>query len=741
MKRIKLGWGRLGILAATAMFAAACQDQPETSPLDVPDLISDELAVSFSASNLSASVGERVSIALDVDAPEGALVEALQGYVRWNPSTLRFIGQIPEAGTMVTINESVIDGGSLRMASVSIDGLDRAATFAFEVLANGWDGSLRFDAEGAFDRFENEYQVYFDRDARLNAGLPAADLGRSMSMADWAEFIQPGITSGVEVFNGLQLIPGQFDTYGDADGNSSINVLDALYAANVSVGNFECIIGTAAPARDCVAVNVRPTNSPGLGEPSDTCPPGVEGACNNGFVRTLNVLDVLPIRLEAVGVDQAIVGEAIPRSGTISTGDTVIITGPLTITGSRTFSSDSLYILRGGIMTVGIEAGASGDVTFEAGTRFEGDTTAAIFITRNGQVFANGTPSQPVTFTCEDLGSGRSEGCWGGMFIAGNAILNEGDAGLPPAPAIANRNPGGGGVQKQGEGGAVNFGGNNDGDSSGSIRYAVFQYGGKEVATNNELNNLTLGACGSGTVLENIQVHGGSDDGIEFFGGRCALTGIYATANDDDQVDYSFGFDGNIQFVVAQLDPNGSDKGFEVDNTEDAATYGATPRTGSEVWNVTVIDAGGGKAANYRRGAGSDIRNMYAAGSGILMDYDNDCTQVGTNLTMDFIVYGNASGAAGGGGDCDAQIIAHLSGVNFDQRDPPAGGDLKDPNNLVLPDFRPVGNGISATFSPGTPPAGFLPGAFIGAVPPEGSGGSIPFYAGWTIGWQNATTK
>ena len=65
------------------------------------------------------------------------------------------------------------------------------------------------------------------------------------------------------------------------------------------------------------------------------------------------------------------------------------------------------------------------------------------------------------------------------------------------------------------EGGAVGFyGGDDDTDNSGVLRYVRVEYAGKEITPNNELNSFTNNAVGSGTRLEFLQAHRGADDGF-----------------------------------------------------------------------------------------------------------------------------------------------------------------------------------------------------------------------------------
>ena len=53
-------------------------------------------------------------------------------------------------------------------------------------------------------------------------------------------------------------------------------------------------------------------------------------------------------------------------------------------------------------------------------------------------------------------------------------------------------------------------------DNSGTMQYILIRHGGAEIGEGNEINGLTLGGVGSGTVIEHIEVIANVDDGIEF---------------------------------------------------------------------------------------------------------------------------------------------------------------------------------------------------------------------------------
>lgn len=98
------------------------------------------------------------------------------------------------------------------------------------------------------------------------------------------------------------------------------------------------------------------------------------------------------------------------------------------------------------------------------------------------------------------------------------------------------------------------YGGTDDTDSSGVMRFVVNRYGGfvlGAAAVGNEINAFTICAVGTGTVLEHLECYQNKDDGFEFFGGRCNTRFVFSTANQDDSFDADEGYRGIHQFWTA----------------------------------------------------------------------------------------------------------------------------------------------------------------------------------------------
>ncbi len=144
-------------------------------------------------------------------------------------------------------------------------------------------------------------------------------------------------------------------------------------------------------------------------------------------------------------------------------------------------------------------------LTIEAGSIIKSDISqkGALIIERGSKLIADGTVSDPIIFTSGKASGERAPGDWGGIILLGKAPTNRPTS---PAPTIE------GGVNRQ-------YGGTEAGDNSGILRYVRIEFSGIAAEPGSEINGLTLGGVGSGTILENIQVSFGADDAYEFFGG------------------------------------------------------------------------------------------------------------------------------------------------------------------------------------------------------------------------------
>ncbi|MEO0405068.1 MAG: T9SS type A sorting domain-containing protein, partial [Bacteroidota bacterium] len=240
---------------------------------------------------------------------------------------------------------------------------------------------------------------------------------------------------------------------------------------------------------------------------------------------------------------------------------------------------------------------------------------SALVVARGGQIMAEGTAESPIVFTYEaDPLDGSvpysTRGQWGGLIVLGNAGLNS-TPGQTQIEGIPETEPRG------------LYGGDNDEDNSGVLRYISIRHGGTDIGAGNEINGLTLGGVGSETVVEYIEVISNADDGIEFFGGTASVKYATVAFCSDDSYDYDEGWRGKGQFWLTVQDDNGGglgDRGGEHDggtDPEDAAPY-AHP----VIYNATYMGRGldaGRRALTFRDNAAGEYHNsiFYNWGRGI----------------------------------------------------------------------------------------------------------------------------
>ncbi|MFQ5536283.1 MAG: fibronectin type III domain-containing protein [Gemmatimonadota bacterium] len=390
-----------------------------------------------------------------------------------------------------------------------------------------------------------------------------------------------------------------------------------------------------------------------------------------------------------------------------------------TISGIRTLSADTVYTITGIVI---VDEGA--ELHIPAGTLLHGSVSvqpSALIVRQGGKLFSEGTAEAPVVFTSENPEGSRRRGDWGGVVLNGRSLCN-----FPAGECV-------------GEGASGPYGGDVLDDNSGRVTYTRIEYAGFEVSFGNELNALTLNGVGSGTEIHHVQVHYGSDDGVELFGGTVDLKYILATGNSDDSFDYSTGWQGRAQFLLVQQDPDDADNGFEVDGNEE--DYDAEPFTDPRIYNVTLIGKGlngeGGTAGEstrgmlQRRGTAGKIYNAVIMGFGSEgIDIDNAET-VGRFELHNSYIFGNAKPFSTDEDGIDEEAIVRTADwQNVIGTDPL----LTDPFNRDAPDFRPQsGSPLLAGFASPPNDGFFSPVTYIGAIGPD----ETPWYAGWTTTARN----
>ena len=255
--------------------------------------------------------------------------------------------------------------------------------------------------------------------------------------------------------------------------------------------------------------------------------------------------------------------------GEIPTGTT--LTG--NITANATLTSGSSYKLSGGLH---VKAGNT--LTIEPGVTIvavDDDAPDYILIEQGAKIDAQGTASNPIVMTSEL----KKSGAWGGIHICGRAHTNAGEGVLS-------------------EIGNAPYGGSDDSDNSGTLRYIRLEYTGFALDEEHEANGISFYGVGNGTTVEYVQAYKGSDDGFEFFGGSVNVKHMVVTDCTDDSFDWTEGWNGRGQFLVAyQSGEEECDCLMECDNNGN--NFDATPVAHPILSNLTLV---GDNSANTTRG-------------------------------------------------------------------------------------------------------------------------------------------
>ena len=273
------------------------------------------------------------------------------------------------------------------------------------------------------------------------------------------------------------------------------------------------------------------------------------------------------------------------------------------LTSDLTLKSGVAHNLIGALL---VKDGAT--LTIEAGVTINalaGGTDVYILVEKGGKIIANGTAANPIKFTSS--ATSPKAGDWGGLIINGKAPLSR-QNGSESNAATEVKN-------------SILFGGSVANDNSGILNYVILEYTGARIDDEAEHNGLTLNGVGSGTVLSNIAILNGDDDGIEFFGGTVNASNILVVNAKDDMFDFSQGYVGTCTnlygvreagYVAVTSDP----RGIEADGNLDGNSPSDINQSVFTINGVTMINNAAIEltdAIKIRRGATAIITNAYVA--------------------------------------------------------------------------------------------------------------------------------
>ncbi len=306
--------------------------------------------------------------------------------------------------------------------------------------------------------------------------------------------------------------------------------------------------------------------------------------------------------------------------------DTTFVVNPLDFRGQIsdgvvTLDAATVYKLTG---TLQVNSGAT--LTIPAGTVIEGvgGTASYIAVAQGGKINVNGTSENPVIMT-----SGlpvKTAGDWGGLVLCGKAPINRVSGGMTTA---------------QSEVADLTYGGTDSADNSGSIKYLIIEYAGAAFNSEKEFNGVSLFGVGSGTVFQNVEAIHGADDGFEFFGGSVNTSNLISFGNEDDQFDWTEGWNGTNTNWYGKVAFGKGNRGIEADNFEFGFTN--TPVSNPTITNITLVGPGSAadatiytenSALKFRRGTKAILTNVFLSGWKTGIDVENDETIGFVNTTL-----------------------------------------------------------------------------------------------------------
>ncbi|WP_273054849.1 MULTISPECIES: hypothetical protein [Hyphomonas] len=400
---------------------------------------------------------------------------------------------------------------------------------------------------------------------------------------------------------------------------------------------------------------------------------------------------------------------------------------------------DGIAYRLSGRVDIGTDVGAEGNIagsqpavmTIEPGVTIFGESGSDyLVVNRGSQLVADGTASQPIIFTSandlerqadtdpsNDLG-GDAISEWGGLVLLGQAPINRCKDAATPATAQCENI-----VEGVTNPEAV-YGGADTTDNSGVLDYVQVRFAGFAINTQgNELNGITFAGIGSGTRVENIQVHNNSDDGVEFFGGNVNIKHLVLTGNDDDSIDTDNGYSGHIQYAVVVQRENGGDNITEASSVSSSVA----PQSNPQISNFTFI---GNRTNAFRLNTGTIGRYMNG-----VVNFGQECFryepsagngvagfQAGEDPTFNSVLF-----------DCDGGIATANSDAAAAQ-----GAVAADANNALVTDTLasvlfpgPAELGVTP-FDASTVSSFFEPTTYIGAFGPAETV-TNNWAAGWTF--------
>ena len=293
-----------------------------------------------------------------------------------------------------------------------------------------------------------------------------------------------------------------------------------------------------------------------------------------------------------------------PAAGVVNGLDAATSTLGGDVTSDLTLEAGKSYTLSGAL-----QVKAPAKLTIPAGVTITANNDGQvdyILIEQGAKIDAQGTAQSPIVLTAEN----KSMGAWGGLHICGRAPINtQSGTGLS-------------------EIGNAAYGGSDNGDNSGILKYVRLEYTGFAFDEEHESNGISFYGVGNGTQVSYVQACNGSDDGLEFFGGTVNIDHCVVVDCTDDSFDWTEGWSGTGRYLVAYQTDSSCDCLIEADNNGD--NFDASPVSHPMLENLTLVgnnSSENSRGVRLRAGTYVTMRNAQITGKPKALTVETEQTE------------------------------------------------------------------------------------------------------------------
>lgn len=360
-------------------------------------------------------------------------------------------------------------------------------------------------------------------------------------------------------------------------------------------------------------------------------------------------------------------------------------------------------------------------LTIQAGARVTFDPGVMLLSQRGAQLVASGSAKAPIVFTSSKASGSRAPGDFRGVILIGDGPTHSATSRVFDALNDSRAEYGGGPA------------GNATG-SCGSLRFVRVEFAGGSV--NDEASpagGLTLAGCGSGTTVDHVQIHRGTD-GLGLLGGTVKLTHVLVTANAlGEAVQWAGGYRGTMQFIVAQS--LGASAAMLGSNS--ASDAEASPVSRPSIFNATLVGTKPIVESDQHFGVALQLGSGIVFKNSIVTGFDVAAfdlrpaqgsidPQVGPGKNIDIshvLMFNNRAPYTQ-----EAMVLAGMESVRM--QDPGLYTAMFPTASMpgMQPNFAPTDPTVNT--QPATVPAGFeVTAGYRGAVPQDG--------VDWTLHWSD----